>query len=436
MSSITFGGLGTLLLFIAIVGLRLPIGFAMALVGFLGSTYLIGLEPAVSMLGMVPYATASGYMLTIIPLFVLMGQVMTVTGVSHRLYSTIHCWTSGLPGGLSVASIGACSIFAAACGSSLATAASIGSIAIPEMKRYKYAIEYNTGSVAAGGTLGILIPPSITLAVYGILTETSIGKLFIAGIVPGIILAGLYICVSIGWAVLNPKIAPESGLQFSWAERLKGLKDIWGVISIIILVLGGLYLGVFTPTEAGSVGAFGSIMLGFSVKAFTRDSAIKALLETGRITCMIFIVLIGAMFFQYFLALSGLSVFLANWMSSLPISRYGILGMILILLIFLGCFVDALAMILLTTPILFPIIIDLGFDPIWFGVIMTITCEMGLITPPVGMNVYVIAGLVPDVPIIKIFKGVLPFLLALIFALILFILIPQLVIFLPARVAG
>jgi C4-dicarboxylate transporter DctM subunit len=432
MSPVSTGIVGILLM-VFLIALRMPIAAAMAISGFIGSLYLVGREPALAVIGMIPYSTASNYMLTVIPMFILMGQVMSVCGITGLLFSAAYRWFGWIRGGLAMATVASCALFAAACGSSVATAAAIGSIAIPEMDRYHYKGKYSAGVVAAGGTLGILIPPSTSFIVYGIITEQSIGKLFIAGIVPGIILASLYAIVALAWAKWDPEAAPSSPAKFGWRDRLTAAKSIWPILALVWIVLGGIYFGWFTPTEAGAVGAVGSFALAASNRKLTWKNVIIPLIDTGRMTCFIFLIVIGAMIFQHFLAVSHLPSEMSKWISDLQINRYGVIAVILIFLAITGCFVDALSMLLLTTPILYPIVLALGFDPIWFGVIMTICCEMGLITPPVGMNVYVIAGVAKNVPMAEIFAGVIPYIIAQIVILIILIVFPEVALFLPNK---
>jgi len=434
MSPASIGVVGILLM-VVLIALRMPIAAAMAIAGFTGSLYLAGKWPALSAIGMIPYSTASNYMLTVIPMFILMGQVMFVSGVTGLLFFAAYRWLGWIRGGLAMASVASCALFAAACGSSVATAAAIGSIAIPEMDKYQYKGKYSAGVVAAGGTLGILIPPSTSLIVYGIITEQSIGKLFIAGIVPGIMLAAFYTIISLCWAKWDPEVAPHSPYTIGWIERMRAAKSIWPILALVFLVLGGIYFGWFTPTEAGAVGALGSFALAASNKQLTWKNVKMSLLDTGRMTCLIFLIVIGAMIFQFFLAISQLPNEMSRWISGLQINRYGIIAAIIIFLAITGCFVDALSMLLLTTPILYPIVVALEFHPIWFGVIMTICCEMGLITPPVGMNVYVIAGVAKNVPMAEIFRGVIPYVIAQMCLIAILIIFPELVLFLPRQMS-
>ena len=339
-------------------------------------------------------------------------------------------WLRRLPGGLAIATIGACSGFAAICGSSVATAATLGRVALPEMDRYGYDKHLATGSVAAGGTLGFLIPPSIGFVVYGILTEQSIGKLLISGFLPGFLLAIAYIAIIVIWVKAKPMAAPSSPETVSFMEKVVSLKSVWELIVGFLLVMGGLYLGFFTPTEAGGMGAFFLFVVTLFKRKLNWAKLKIALQETAKISIMIFIILAGAYVFTYFMALSMIPMKLAGWLTSLEMSRYFILAIILIGYLVLGCFLDATSMMVMTLPVIFPTILKLGFDPIWFGVISVLMMEAGLITPPLGLNIFVISG-VADVPIEVVFRGAIYFLLAIFVVVFLITSFPQIALFLP-----
>ena len=429
MNPTTVGLIGIVVL-ILLLFLRMPVGLVMALVGFGGFAFLTSLEGAFGILRSVPFGTAANYDLSVLPLFLLMGSFAYYSGMSEGLFRSAHKWFGELPGGLAVATIVGCAGFAAVSGSTLATAATMGMIALPEMKKYRYDSALATGAVASGGSLGILIPPSSILIIYGVLTEQSIEKLFIAGVVPGLLLALLFV-VSIGVRVaLNHGLGPP-GPKTGFVEKLVSLRDCWGVASLFIFIMGGLYLGIFTPTEAAGVGAFGAFVFALLKKRLSKADFVAALSETMCTTAMVFVIVIGAMIFGYFLAISRLPYELAAFVSTLPVSSYVILTGILIVYLFLGCVMDTLAMVILTVPIFYPVIVKLGFDPIWFGIVMVLVSEMGVITPPVGLNVYVIHGVAKEVPLFTIFRGILPFLCMMILCLILVILFPQIVTFLP-----
>lgn len=425
------GVLGIVALFV-LLSLRLYIGIAMALVGFLGFSYLSGMSTGLSLFGMVPYGTGSFYTFSVIPLFVLMGQFAYHSGMSRDIYEAVYKWVGHLPGGLGMATILGCAGFAAICGSSLATSATMGTVALPEMRKYRYDEGLATGSIAAGGTLGILIPPSIGFVIYGILTEESIGRLLLAGILPGILLAGLYMATIYVICKRKPHMGPP-GTKVSMKERLVSLTGTWGILLLFVLVMGGIYAGVFTPIEAAGVGACGALVIAALRKQLSFSIVLKCLQDTLQTTAMIFLILIGAEIFTLFLGVSKLPMLMADVIGGLPLHRYIILSIILLLYILLGCVLDGIAMIVLTIPILFPVITALEFDPIWFGVLMVIVLEMGLITPPVGLNVFVIKGVAKDVPLRVIFRGVIPFLGASILAIIIIMLFPEIALFIPTQ---
>jgi tripartite ATP-independent transporter DctM subunit len=387
------------------------------------------------MLGMVTYQTASSYALTVIPLFFLMGQLASQSGMGIELYRTVYRWIGFMPGGLAMATVCACAGFAAVSGSSLATAATVGMVALPEMKRFRYDDALATGCVAAGGTLGILIPPSTVMVIYGILTEQPIGTLFIAGIIPGIILTGLFLLTIFIQTRKEPDMGPP-GPKFSFAEKLESLKDTGSVIVTFALVVGGLYEGWFAPTEAAAVGALIVLVIIFVKRKLTRELLTSSLTETALSTAMIFTILIGANIFSYFMALSDLPATFSGWITGTGMNRYLTMFIICLVYIFLGCIMEGFAIMFLTLPIVFPMVIGMGFDPIWFGVLMTLLIEMGLITPPVGINVYVISGVARDVPMATIFRGIFPFFIAMLVCMVLLLLFPQLALLLPATMAG
>jgi len=429
MSFEIVGIIGICILFI-LLALNMYIGMAMALVGFVGMSYLIGFEAGAHILSIVPFAEGSSYTLSVIPLFVLMGQFAFLSGVSSDIYKTVYIWMGHLRGGLAMATILACSGFAAICGSSLATGATMAMVALPEMKKYGYDDRLATGCIAAGGTLGILIPPSIGFIIYGILTELSIGKLFMAGVIPGILLASLFILAIIIQCKKNPSMGPR-GPVYSWPARIKSLGGVWGMLLLFMVVMGGIYFGIFTPTEAAGVGAFGAFLIAFLRRKLTLATTLQAIRETGKSTAMIFMIIIGANIFSSFLGLTRLPMELADFMAELPLPRHLILVAIILVYIALGCVMDCIAIMILTVPILFPVIQALQFDPIWFGVLMVIVLEIGLITPPVGLNVFVIKGAAPDVPMTTIFRGIWPFILAALVAMVILVKWPIIATYLP-----
>lgn len=434
MSPLTIGLIGICLLIILLFS-RMPVGLVMALVGFAGFACLTSLEGAFGLLRTVPFTTSASYDLSVLPLFLLMGSLSYYSGLSHALYNSAYKWVGGLPGGLAMATILGCSGFAAISGSTLATAATMGTIALPEMEKYNYDSALATGAVASGGSLGILIPPSAIFIIYGILTEQSISKLFIAGIFPGLLLAFLFM-ISIYIQVRhNPKLGPP-GDRTSFIEKLAAVRATGAVLVLFLVMMGGLYMGLFTPTEAAGVGAFGAFLFALCKNRLTKKNLVAIMTETMRTTAMIFVIIIGAMIFGYFLAITRLPFELASFVSGFPVSRYIILIVILITYLFLGCIMDTLAMVILTVPIFYPVIVKLGFDPIWFGVVMVLVSEMGVITPPVGLNVYVIHGVAKNVPLFTIFRGVVPFILMMILCIILVIAFPQIALFLPSVMLG
>jgi C4-dicarboxylate transporter DctM subunit len=421
------------LMFVLLAG-GMPLGFAMGLAGFLGTLLLIDASAAFALLGQTAYETGLVYSLSVIPMFVLMGYIAGEAGLSESLYSACNAWLGHRRGGLALATIGACGAFAAICGSSLATAATMAQIALPEMRKYKYADKLATGSVAAGGTIGILIPPSVVMVIYGLLTETSISALFLAGFVPGILTVfGFMLAISI-MVRLDPKLGPPAA-RTPMPERFRVLGKVWGPAALFLVVIGGLYVGWFSPTEAASVGACGAFVLGLANRKTPRQLLQTSLIDTVKTTAMIFTVLIGAILFNNFLILASVPTLVSDWITGLPLGKIAILLVIVGMYFILGCLLDSLAMILLTIPIVFPIVKALGYDPVWFGIIIVMVVELGLITPPIGMNVFVIKGMAKDVPLETIFRGVTPFIIAqiiLIFALIAF---PEIALWLPSTMS-
>ena len=429
MSPVTVGIIGIFFLFL-LLALRMQIGFSMALVGFLGFTVLCSLEASFSILGMVAFKTGTAYSLTVIPLFILMGQFANHSRMGMEIYETVYRWLGFLPGGLAMATTGACAGFAAISGSSLATAATMGMVALPEMKRFKYDDSLATGCIAAGGTLGILIPPSTVLIIYGILTEQPIATLFIAGVLPGLLLSGLFIATIYAMTKYKPSLGPP-GPRFTMKEKIYSLKGTWSLLALFLLVIGGLYTGWFTPTEAAGVGAFGAFFITIIKGRLNRDNLRESLTETVKTTAMVFVILIGANIFGYFLTISQIPDQLSTWIGELGLNRYVVMSMLIFAFIILGCFMEGLAIMVLTIPIVYPMVMEMGFDPIWFGIIITLTMEMSLITPPVGINVFIISGVAKDVPMYTIFRGILPFWFAMLACIILLVIFPHIALFLP-----
>jgi tripartite ATP-independent transporter DctM subunit len=430
MDPTTVGVIGLVVLVIALFS-RMPVGFVMALIGFLGFSYLVSLEGGLRLFAKDIFVIFGSYSLTVIPLFILMGQIAFHAGISRRLYDSAYTFLGHFPGGLAMATIGACAGFAAICGSTNAAAATMATVALPEMKRYKYSMELATGSVAAGGSLGILIPPSVIFIVYGIMTEQSIGKLFAAGILPGILLSILFILTIYIRVRIKPVLGPP-GPKTSLREKLQSLSGVIEMLLIFGLVMGGLFKGFFTPTEAGAAGAFITLMLAVGRRHISWEKFLVAIWESVRISCMVLVIVAGATVFGHFLAVTRIPYILADWVAGLPLPPWAIMGLIVSIYLIGGCFMDSLAMILLTIPIFYPVAVNLGYDPIWFGVIIVLITEMGVITPPVGVNVYVVSGVAKDVPLEVIFKGILPLLGALIVCNIILIIFPQIALFLPS----
>ena len=429
MSPVTTGIVGFVLLF-TLLALRTPLGVSMFLVGFSGLWYLISQSAAVVKIGLIPFETMASFELAVLPLFLLMAQVIFAAGLSRDMYDVAAKWLGHQRGGVAIATVGGCAGFAAVSASSLATAVTMGLVAIPEMKRLNYDPALSTGCVAAGGTIGQLIPPSAGLITYGIITQTSIGKLFLGGMVPGILEALFYMGTIYILCTWKPSLGPP-GPRYSLREKMATFKSCGEIIGLIVLVLGGLIIGWFTPTEAGAVGAFGAISFSMIRRRLDWEKFKHALVETMKTTGMLYGILIGAFLFKYFLAVTTIPFVLADFVGGLPLPPLAIMVLVMTIYVFLGCVMDALAMILLTIPVFFPLAMDLGFDPIWFGILLVRMTEIGLITPPIGMNVYAISGIAPDVPVTTIFKGIIPFLIADVFHVALLLFVPAVVLFLP-----
>jgi tripartite ATP-independent transporter DctM subunit len=421
-------------LLISLFLLRMPVAFAMALVGLVGFAYLTTPEAALSLLSRDIFDTFSSYPLSVIPMFILMGNFAFASGISQRLYKTTYAWIGHRRGGLTMATVFACAGFGAICGSSTATAATMGKIALPEMKKYNYDDTLATGTVAAAGTLGILIPPSTVLIVYGILTEESIGKLFVAGILPGILLTIFFAATVAILCWRNPAIGPP-GAPTTWNEKLRAITGIIEALILFLLAIGGLFAGLFSPTQAGAIGAGGALLIGLVRRKLSWRTFIGAGKEGLRTSCMVIFIITGAVIFGHFMAVSRIPFMLADWLGGLPIHPMAIMAAIIFIYFIGGFFMDAMGLIVVTIPIFFPIVMKLGFDPIWFGVIIVLVGEMGVITPPVGVNVFVIKGIAPDVPLVRIFKGIFPFLAALIIVTIILVIFPQIATFLPSLVS-
>jgi len=432
VTPITTGFAGFILL-ILLMFLRIPVGFTMAIVGFLGFGVLVSWDAALHLMARDVFSVFSSYNLTVIPLFVLMGQVAFHSGISGRLFNSAHKFFGHLRGGLAIATIGACAAFSAICGSTSATAATMSSVALPEMKKRGYDPALATGVVAAGGSLGILIPPSTIFIVYGIMTEQSIGKLFLAGVLPGILLALFFVLVVVIWTTLRPDLCRKD-VRAPWSEKISSLAGVIETLALFVMVMGGLFIGIFTPTEAAGIGSLGTILIALVGRNITWRKFVLSLQETARISCMIMVIVAGATVFGHFLAVTTIPSEVGGWVAGLDLPPPLIIGLIILTYLLLGCLMDSLAMIMLTIPIFFPVVTTLGYDPVWFGVVIVLVTGMGVITPPVGINVYVVAGVAKDVPLQVIFSGATKLLLAQLVMALLLILFPAIALWLPGFV--
>ncbi len=421
--------------FFLLLALKMPIAYAMAVVGVAGFGYLTSSSAALSMVSTELFSTFSRYSLSVIPMFILMGFLAFHAGMGTRLYDLAYKMMGHLPGGLAIATQATCALFGAVCGSNTATAATIGAIALPEMRKYNYDTSLSTASVAAGGALGVLIPPSVIFIVYGIAAEQSVGRLFLAGIIPGILLMSLYMLVIFLLARSNPFLGPP-GPKSGWRDRYMALGGgLLEVMVVFTISLGGLFAGWFMPTEAGAVGVAGVLLVTALKKRVNLNIILRSLADTTKTTAMIMLLVGSAVVFGRFIAISRIPFAMAEWATELALPSFAVIALILLIYLVLGCFIDALALILLTIPIFLPVAVDvLGYDPIWFGVIIVMVVAMGVITPPVGMNVYIIKGVAGDVPLEKIFRGIWPFLFAIVAALALLIIFPGLATFLPSLI--
>jgi C4-dicarboxylate transporter DctM subunit len=416
----------------ALMLLRVPVGMAMGLVGVSGYGYLTGSTPALKMVGQTSMRIVTDYTFGVIPMFLLMGAIVTRSGMSRELFQAANRFVGHWRGGLGIATIAACAGFAAISGSSVATAATFSTVAYPEMRRFAYPQSFATGVIAAGGTLGAMFPPSIVLAVYGLITQQDIGKLFVAGILPGLLAVSMYMLTISIIGRVRPGWLPVTPVS-SWAERLRAIREIWAPVLLFFFVIGGLYGGLFTPTEAGGMGAGGALIISLARRRLSRSDLLEALLQATRTAAAVFTVLIGAILFGYFLTVTQTPQKVTGFVIGLGLSPHGALILIMLMYLALGCLMDAMAMIILTVPIVFPVIQALGFDPVWFGVIIVMTVELGLIHPPVGMNVFVIKTVVKDVSFSTIFYGVLPFVATDIIRLAILIAFPAIALYLPSR---
>ena len=426
----TNGILGMLFLF-AILFLGVPIGFGMALTGFLGMIVINkALPPSLAMLGIGPYDTAASYMLTVVPLFILMGELAYHSGISNELFETANKWFGRQRGGIAMSAVAGCAGFAAVCGDSLATAVTMGTIAIPEMQKKKYDMSLATGALAAGGTLGIMIPPSVGFIFYAIVTEESIGKLFVAGIIPGIVLAALFIAYIAIISRIRPHMAPQ-GEPTTFKEKLLSLRGVIGMLTLFIVILGGILSGIFNAIEGGAVGAVGAFIYAAAKRRVTLSMLLASLKSTLNVTCKLIMILMGVSVLGYFLAATRLPFFLADFISGLDVNRYIIFACVIIFFLILGCLLNVIPMILLVLPTIFPTVVALGFDPIWFGVVTVLMMEAGQITPPIGVNVFAISA-ASGVPMYTVFRGIVPFFICMLILLVLLTLFPLMALYLPS----
>jgi C4-dicarboxylate transporter, DctM subunit len=431
MTQEVIAALGFVVLFVLML-LRVPIGIAMGVVGVLGFAALASFFPAFNLLAQSPIRVSTDWDLAVVPMFILMGSFATASGMSRELFHVSNVWLGHRRGGLAMATITACAGFSAINGSSVATAATMTQVALPEMKRAGYEPGFATGTIAAGGTLGIMIPPSVMFIIYGTLTEVDVSKLLVAGILPGIVGTILYINAVQVMGILRPGSMPR-GERSPWRERILSLRDVWATLLLFVFCIGGMFAGWFTATEAAGMGAGGAFLLGVARRRLSPSAVMNCLVESVRTTAAIFTIVIGAFLFGYFLVITQTTQNVTAWLLSLPLGPYGILALILLMYIVLGAIMDELAMILLTIPIIFPVILQLGFDPIWFGVIVVMVVELGMIMPPIGMNVFVINSLARDVPLWTIYRGVTPFILSDLVRLAILVAFPWLSLVLPSQ---
>lgn len=424
--------LGTAILF-ALLFSGIPIGFALTLVGFVGVASLIGIDPALAMIGQVYVDSGRSYTLSVVPLFLLMGNMIVQSGIADEIFDAANAWLRHRRGGLAMATIVACGGFGSVCGSSLATAATMTKVAMPSMRRFGYRDSLATGVVAAGGTLGIMIPPSVPLVIYGIIAEQDIGRLFLAGMVPGICLVLLFMAVVWIWSRLDPSVAPmEAETEPGAATGPVAARVVWPVVGLFVLVLGGIYGRLFTPTEAAGVGAVGAafIALGRGKLRGLRDWT-GALTEAAQTTASLFLVIFGALVFAEYANYTGLSYAVTDWVEAMDLSGFGLVVVIALIAILMGMVFESIGILLLLVPVFLPTLLDSGVDMIWFGIIIVLVTELGLITPPVGMNVFVVKSVLPDADLGQMFRGVMPFVLAMLVALLALLLVPPLAIFVP-----
>ena len=434
MSNQWIGACGVLALFVLLF-LRVPVWAALMLVGVIGNTIVGGWNSSFAILGTTAFDTSSAYTLSVIPLFILMGDVASSTRLSADLFNAARVLLSNIRGGLSVAAIGAAACFGAVCGSSVATAATMTKIALPEMRKAGYDDGLATGSIAAGGSLGILIPPSIILVIYAAIAEQSVPKLFAAALIPGLVLTAIYIIVALVIAHMRPEYAPTVA-NVTWKERLDALRQPWQFLLLFIVTIGGIYAGVFSPTEAAAIGAFGAILLGLIGRRLTVGQMVKAIEGTVITSALLFVIIIGATLFAYFIVQTQLPVLLSSFAQSMQLNALTVMIIIVIAYVIIGCFLEGIGMVLITVPVFLPLVVKFGYDPVWFSIIVVIVVELGLIHPPVGMNLFVIQAQAPDVKLTAIYRGIIPFLIAPFVLIALLLIFPELALWLPKKLYG
>ncbi len=409
---------------------EVPLGFAFITIGFVGVIFTRGLGPGLNLLGSSLYSLLSSYTFAAIPLFILMGSFAFTAGIGRDLYISAYKWFGKLPGGIALATMVACAGFGTCSGSTVAAAATMGSLCFPEMVKLRYNKGFSAAVIAAGGTLDIVIPPSNTFIIYGFITDVSIGALFAAGFLPGLVLTLIFMLLIVAMCQISPRLGPPSGESFSWKEKIASLGGVWGMVALFGLVIGGLFFGIFSPSEAAAIGAFGSFVLITVRRQLKRSVLVTALMRSVRITCSVMFVIVGALVFNVFLATSGFATAFTNWLLGLPVSRWVILVISLLMYIPLGAFMDELALMMLTLPIIAPVISILGFDLVWYGILLTVMLQFGLLTPPIALAAYVVQG-VTKVPLWDIYRSLIPFLVALLVGLGLLIAFPQITLLVP-----
>ncbi len=419
-----------LVVLLASLFLGLPIAWGMLLVGTLGFAYFTGLEAALTMAAQTSFDTAMSYSFTVLPLFILMGNLVNASGLSKDLYKAANAFIGHLRGGLAMATIVACGAFSALCGSSMATTAAMGRVAMPNMRKYNYDDRLATGSIAAGGTLGILIPPSVMMVVYGILTETDIGKLFAAGFLPGMVAMLMYLVTVMIITAINPNLG-RPGEKAGWRERLQATKGVLAITVLFVVIMGGIYGGVFTPTEAAGIGAAATFLMTFKRRGWQPRLYLTVLIEAAQTTAIMFALVIGALVFTNFLTVAGLPNQLLGFIDGIDVSPIVVILIICAIYLVLGCFLETMSMVMLTVPIFYPIVASLGFDLVWFGIIVVVAAEISLITPPLGLNIFMIKNVMPDVSLGTIIRGVTPFVITDIVRLLLLIFVPWIILVIP-----